>query len=482
MACVNRRPHALMFPMPAQGPLQEMLQLAKVLYARGFYITFLNTEFIQQRLFSSGSVDSLKPQPDFRFETIPDGLPPDHGRTSNLADLCRSLTDNGPLYLDNLIEKMKHLQTEGAVPPLTCIISEGALSFTQKTARKLGVPRVAFWSHSACGFSAFFFIPLLMDHGYIPLKDENCFTNGYMDQIIPCIPGMPQLRVKDLPKSLQLTDSSNYMFQFLRSEAQAALEAEFVILNTFDELDGPIVDALRTRLPALYTIGPLVLQAEDGISGISASMWTEETECMKWLDAQEPCSVIYICFGSITVISDQELLEFAWGLEASRQPFLWAIRPDLLRGQSAVLPPEFLEKVEGRSFFVRWAPQMKVLSHPAVGGFLTHSGWNSTVESICAGVPMISWPSFSEQLTNRRFVTEVWKIGLTINEIVKREHVEDVVGRLMRREEGREMRKRIGELREASMRAMGKGGSSYNNMEKLKFVKEIQRRGLQSLE
>lgn len=376
------------------------------------------------------------------------------------------------------MQKMKLLQAEGAVPPLTCIISDGALSFTQKTARKLGVPIVSFWTQSACGFSAFFFIPLLVDHDYIPLKDESCFTNGYMEQIIPCIPGMPSLRVKDLPKSLQVTDHSNYVFQFARSEAQAALEADLVILNTFYELDGPIVDALRTRLPALYTIGPLVLQAhsenDDRLSDISASMWTEETGCVKWLDAQEPCSVIYICFGSIAVISDEELLEFAWGLEASRQPFLWAIRPDLLHGQSAVLPREFLEKVESRSFFVRWAPQMKVLSHPSVGGFLTHSGWNSTLESICAGVPMISWPSFSEQLTNRTFVTEVWKIGLAVNGIVNRENVEDVVGKLMRGEEGREMRKRIGELREASMRTVGKGGSSHSNMEK--FVQEIQRR------
>lgn len=170
MALVNGRPHALMFPMAAQGHIQAMLQLAKVLHARGFYITFVNTEYIQQRLLTSGSVHALNSLPNFRFETIPDGLPLEHGRTSNLTELCRSLTDNGPLYFDKLIDKMKHLQTEGVVPPLTCIISDGVLSFPQKTARKLGVPRVAFWTHSACGFSAYFFIPLLVDKGYIPLK------------------------------------------------------------------------------------------------------------------------------------------------------------------------------------------------------------------------------------------------------------------------------------------------------------------------
>nr|ADE77461.1 unknown [Picea sitchensis] len=156
-----------------------------------------------------------------------------------------------------------------------------------------------------------------------------------------------------------------------------------------------------------------------------------------------------------------------------KQPFLWVIRPDLIDGQSDVLPADFLEKVKDRSFFVRWAPQMKVLSHPSVGGFLTHSGWNSTLESICAGVPMISRPFLAEQPTNGRFVSEVWKIGVAMNEVVKREDVEDMVRRLMKGEEGQQMRKTVGELRDASMIAVGEGGSSYNNMEK--FVQEIQR-------
>jgi len=121
---------------------------------------------------------------------------------------------------------------------------------------------------------------------------------------------------------------------------------------------------------------------------------------------------------------------------------------------------------------VKWAPQMKVLSHPSVGGFLTHSGWNSTLESICAGVPMISWPFLAEQPINSKFISDVWKIGLAMKEVVTREIVEERVRRLMSGEEGEQMAKRIGELRDASMRAIGKGGSSYSNMEK--FLKELQ--------
>jgi hypothetical protein len=471
MALQNKRPHAVMLPFPAQGHINGMMQLAQMLYARGFYITFVNTQYVQERLIRSRSVESVKSQPGFRFETIPDGLPPEHGRTSKLPELCRSFTDNGPLYFDKLMDKLKLMDS---VPPVTCIMSDGFVSFPQKTARKLGVPSVSFWTHSACGFSAYFFAPLLVEKGYIPVQDERCLTNGYMDQIIPCIPGMPQLRLKDLSFSLRRKD----MLDFVTSEGQAALEADFILLNTFEDLDRPVIDALRDRLPPLYTIGPLSLLSESGnhkISDMSASIWTEEIGCIKWLDCQEPSSVIYVCFGSLSFMSREELSEIAWGLEASKQPFLWVIRPDSIDGQySDVLPAEFLEKVKDRSLLVGWAPQMKVLSHPSVGGFLTHNGWNSTLESICAGVPMISRPFLAEQPTNGRFVSEVWKIGVAMNEVVKREDVEDLVRGLMKGEEGQQMRKTVGELRDASMRAVGEGGSSYSNMEK--FVQEIQRR------
>lgn len=112
------------------------------------------------------------------------------------------------------------------------------------------------------------------------------------------------------------------MFEHMKSEGQASLEADMVILNTFDELEGPVLDALRIRVPPLYSLGPLLHAAESDEnrkSHLSDSIWTEETDCVKWLDGQVPSSVIYVCFGSIAVISDKDLVEIAWGLEASKQ-------------------------------------------------------------------------------------------------------------------------------------------------------------------
>eukprot|EP01018_Ginkgo_biloba_P035958 Gb_31148 [translate_table: standard] len=451
--------HALLFPFPAQGHINPMMQLAKILSSRQVFITFVNTDFIHQRL-------NPKPNPRFRFESFPDGLSSDHVRTLKLPELCESTLTHAPPHIENIVANSMHSPT---VPPITFIVSDGVLSFTQEIADKYGIPRVSFWTTSACGFSAYFHMPLLIDRGCIPLEEEDQKRLLDNDELITAyIPGMSTLRLRDLPSFLTVKDSSDFMFQYLKREAQNTRQAALVLLNTFEELEGAVLKDLRSKLSEkVLSVGSLLLSAID-IDGEAAttSIWKEETACLEWLDKQEASSVIYVSFGSITVLSDQELVEFALGLEASNQPFLWAIRPDLVQGQSAVLPQEFLNRTKNRSFFVGWAPQTKVLFHPSVGGFLTHNGWNSTLESICAGVPMICWPFFAEQPTNRRFVNYVWKIGFEMNNKFSRDDVKTMVKGLMSSsgEEAKEMRRRALELKEKAFNSVKEGGSSCNHL------------------
>lgn len=163
------KPHALLIPFPIQGHINPFLKLAKILHNKGFYITFLNTEFNHKRLLKSkGSNDFLNGLSDFKFETIPDGLPPTNNMdaTQSIPDLCDSTSKHclGPLC--DLISKLND-------PPLTCLISDGIMSFAIQASQQFGLPNVLFWAHSACGFMGFKECRNLMEKGITPLKGRS---------------------------------------------------------------------------------------------------------------------------------------------------------------------------------------------------------------------------------------------------------------------------------------------------------------------
>ncbi|ERN09327.1 hypothetical protein AMTR_s00427p00014140, partial [Amborella trichopoda] len=168
---------------------------------------------------------------------------------------------------------------------------------------------------------------------------------------------MPNIRLRDLPSSIRTTILSDIVLQFCQVKCHDALKASALILNTFKDLEKPVLDAMRERISCpIYTIGHV-----------------------------EPKSVLYVNFGSLAILTPNQINEFAWGLANSQRPFIWVIRDDLVAGESAMLEKEFVEATKERGLILSWCNQMKVLSHHAIGGFLTHNGWNSTIESISNG-------------------------------------------------------------------------------------------------
>lgn len=286
---------------------------------------------------------------------------------------------------------------------------------------------------------------------------------------------MKNIRLRDLPSFIRTTDPNDSMIQFIIQETERAAKASAIILNTFDEFEHDVVNALSSMFPPIYTIGPLQLLLDhipqNGLKSIGTNLWKEESECIKWLNSKEPNSVVYVNFGSITVMTPQQMVEFAWGLANSNQTFLWIIRPDLVRGDSAVLPAEFVEGTKERGLLASWCQQEEILSHPAIGGFLTHNGWNSTIESVCSGVPMVCWPFFAEQQTNCRYACCEWGIGMEIDNNVKREEVEILVRTLMEEEKGKKMKENVMEWKKKAEEAGRPNCTSYLNFEKL--VKEV---------
>ncbi|XP_008219459.1 PREDICTED: 7-deoxyloganetin glucosyltransferase-like isoform X1 [Prunus mume] len=468
---LTEKPHAVCIPYPAQGHVTPMLQLAKLLHYKGFHITFVHTEFNHRRLLKSRGPNSLDGLPFFRFETIPDGLPPtDANATQDITALCLSTSKNCLAPFRDLLSKVNSVPDS---PPVTSIVSDGGMTFTLDAAQELGIPEVILETLSACGLMCYLQYRPLIEKGLMPLKDPSYLTNGYLDTEIDWIPGMRGIRLRDIPSFIRTTDPNDFMLDYLLVEIARAKRASAIILNTFDALDHEVLHGLSTLLPPVYSVGPLHLQlnqipADDKLKSIGSNLWTEEPECLEWLDSKEPNSVVYVNFGSITVMTAEQLIEFAWGLANSNQTFFWVIRPDLVGGEAAVVPPEFMQETKERGLLASWCPQEQVLSHPAVGGFLTHSGWNSTLESLCGGVPMICWPFFAEQHANCRFCCKEWGIGMEIEGDVKRNYVEGLVRKLMEGEEGKEMRKKALEWKKLAKEATtGPNGLSFVCLDKL---------------
>nr|XP_043636726.1 7-deoxyloganetin glucosyltransferase-like [Erigeron canadensis] len=439
-----QRPHAVCVPFPAQGHINPMLKLAKILHSKGFHITFVNTEFNHQRLLKSQGSENLNGDPCFQFDTIPDGLPPPENldATQDIPSLCKSTSET---CLDPFRKLLLKLNVSTTIPSVSCIVSDGGMGFTLDAANELGVPQVMFWTSSACGFLAYTYYETLREIGLIPLKDSSDLTNGYLDNIVECIPSMEGLRLKDLPTFLRTTNPDDIILNYIIQETNRSKKASAVLVNTFEDLEHDVLNQLSLVYPQVYSIGPLHTIADTMVNKdmqfVGSSLWKEETECLEWLTSKEPNSVVYVNFGSITVMTPQKLVEFSWGFANSNQTFLWVIRPDLVSGDSPILQPEFLETTRERGLLSSWCPQEKVLNHPAIGGFLTHSGWNSTLESISSGVPMICWPFFAEQQTNCWYSCNKWGIGMEIDNNVDRKQVEKLVSMLMMEEKGEEMRR-----------------------------------------
>uniref|UniRef100_A0A803PE24 Glycosyltransferase N-terminal domain-containing protein n=1 Tax=Cannabis sativa TaxID=3483 RepID=A0A803PE24_CANSA len=349
----TKKPHAVCVPFPAQGHVNPMMQLAKLLHSRGFHITYVNTEFNHRRLIRSKGLESVKGLSDFHFETIPDGLPPsDRDATQDIPSLFASTRKNCLGPFKKLLHKLKNCCE---VPPVTCIVTDGVMTFGIEAAREFGIPKVVLWTSSACSFMGFLQFDELVKKGLVPFKDENFMQDGTLDTPIDWIPGMRDIRLKDLPSFMRVLSTDDIKFDFLRSQAKNCLTSSAIIFNTFQELEQEVLDSISVMFPNIYTIGPLFmlhrhLPVESQVKSMSTSLWKEDSTCINWLDKKEPNSVVYVNYGSITTMTEDNLKEFAWGLANSNHSFVWIVRPDVVMGSNSakVLSEEFFEEIKGR--------------------------------------------------------------------------------------------------------------------------------------
>ncbi|EYU18708.1 hypothetical protein ABFS82_10G161600 [Erythranthe guttata] len=296
----------------------------------------------------------------------------------------------------------------------------------------------------------------------------------------PC----PVPRLQELPTIEECITDGVLRFIALQNEGLQLRNGD--LHNTCRLLEDPYLDILESEEIAggrkSWAIGPLIpAKLPEKTDG-------RRHDCLTWLDKQEPKSVMYVTFGTTTTLTDEEIEVVANGLEQSKHKFLWVLREadkgnvfDGEERREIQLPSGFERRVDGVGMVFReWAPQPEILAHESVGGFMSHCGWNSCIESITMGVPIATWPMHSDQPTNAVLVTEILRTGLCVKEWTKEREmvviastVESIVRRLMGSEEGAEVRKRAEDLAAVVRRATEEGGASRLELDS--FVAHITR-------
>uniref|UniRef100_A0A5B7AC21 Glycosyltransferase n=1 Tax=Davidia involucrata TaxID=16924 RepID=A0A5B7AC21_DAVIN len=476
MASQNHLLHFVLLPHLAHGHLIPMIDMAKLLAQHGVTVTIITTPLnaarfttMIDRAFESGLRIQLLQVP---FPSIEAGLP--EGCESMDTLPSRDLFKNFLLAISLLQQPIEQV-FDKLQPRLSCIISDKNLAWTADSARNLHIPRIVF-----DGTSCF---SLLCTHNILSSKVHESAPESE-PFVVPGLPDYIDITRAQLPGAVNMGDMKD-----TRNKIRAAeLAAYGVVVNTFEELESAYVEEFRkVRGSKVWCIGPVSLCNKENVDraerGNKASI--DENHCLKWLDSQEPNSVVYACLGSLSRLTPPQLIELGLGLEASNRPFIWVIRG---RNKSEelekwILQERYEERTRGRGLLIRgWAPQILILSHPAIGGFLTHCGWNSTLEGVCGGVPVITWPLFAEQFYNEKFVVQILRIGVRVGAefavkwgeeekfgvLMKREEVKKAIDKLMDDgDEGQERRNRARKLGKMANRALQEGGSSFLNMENL---------------
>ncbi|KAH9602469.1 hypothetical protein KSS87_001060 [Heliosperma pusillum] len=425
----------VLFPAAYQGHITPMMHLATLLYSNGFSITIIQARY-----------NSLNPTtfPSFTFHFLDDGIPENTVPAPNdYTDILSVLNRN---CLEPFRECLGEILKGGCI---TCLIADPMWDFTGFVADCYKLPRMVLRTGSVSTFVVYESLQVFKDEGYFPLQESR--SDEPMLEI-------PPFKFGDLPPEVQ--------HELIETIVKETKNSQGLICNTFEELELYSIAKAREVLSIpVFPIGPLHKYSPTS----APSIWTQDQTSISWLNTQAPKSVIYVSFGSLAAISEDEFQEIAWGLANSGLPFLWVVRPGLSEGSKAsdLLPEGYLDIVQGRGHVVKWAPQLDVLSHPAVGGFWTHCGWNSTLESICEGVPMLCLPCFADQDMNARHVTDGWKIGTRLEKGMQRDEIERAVRKLMAEKDGEGMRNRVSTLKEKASLCLKEGGSSYKSLESL---------------
>ncbi|GLT94316.1 hypothetical protein SLE2022_120620 [Rubroshorea leprosula] len=447
-----KKPHVLILPYPAQGHINPMLQFAKRLVYKGVDATLVNT-------ISISNSTKADPTSHIAVETISDGF--DEGgqmAAESTEAYLKSLQKVGSQTLADLIKRLADSSR-----PVRAVIYDGFLPWVLDVAKLCGVLAVVFFTQSCAVNSVYYHVNrgLLQ----VPLAKPRV-----------SLPGLPELEATDTPSFVHVYGSYPAWARVVLNQFSNVDEADWVLFNTVYELEKEAADWLSKRwnfgtvgptVPSLYLDRRLEDDKDYGVNLFKPST----AICMSWLNDKHNGSVVYVSFGSAAELGVDQMEEVACALKGSGYHFLWVVRAT----EQAKLPAGFLEETSEKGLVVTWCPQLEVLSHKSTGCFVTHCGFNSVLEALSLGVPMVAVPQWTDQPTNAKFVEDVWGVGIRAQRekegIVKREVLEGCIKEVMVGDKGEGMRKNANKWKKLATEAVDEGGSSDKNIDE--FVAKL---------
>ncbi|MCD7468889.1 hypothetical protein HAX54_007436 [Datura stramonium] len=478
---LSKELHFLLIPLMSQSHIIPLTDFAKLLAFHGVNVSIITTPLNAQKyksIVTHAMKSNLKIQLiPLHFPSQEVGLPQgcENMDTLNSLELFKDFFLASEMMQEPLEKLIQELE-----PKPSCIISTSPLTWTQQVATKFKIPRYIFQTVSC--FTLYCF------HILNQTKLQDTLVLDSDSFLIPNVPHKIEFTKAQLPFDSSKQSSQGHMKSILDKIRKTQDLARGTLINTCGELENWYVDSYKKAVKKVFCVGPVSLcnkEMDEMVDRGNKASIDEHSNCLNWLDSMKPKSVIYACFGTLSNISFLQMKEIGLGLESSNVPFIW-----IIRGLNLTLEVEkwlrdenFEEKVKGRGMIIRgWAPQILILSHSAVGGFLTHCGWNSTLEGISCGVPMITFPMFAEQFYNEKFIVNVLKIGVRVgvevstiswNEekngvLVNKDQIKKAIDELMDKDlEGEDRRERAKELAHISKKAIEEEGSSYLNIKLL---------------
>ncbi|CDP20005.1 unnamed protein product [Coffea canephora] len=451
--------HFLITALPAQGHINPTLQLAKSLARNGARVTFATT------VHGFSCINKALPRYNgLSYATFSDGC--DDEESSKRRDRGRFFADLKHFGTQTVRELIKTLSEEGR--PVTCLIYTILLPWVAEVAFEMEIPSVFFVIQCATAFAIYLRYFNSQDGVYDGVREID-------PSISIQLPNLPLFLSTDLPTIIMPSNpyfaSTVPVFhehiKILEQDTKAC-----VLVNTFNDLEQASLRAITNM--NVIPIGPLIPSAfSDGTDLTDKSVGGDlfdspKQDYIRWLDLKPERSVVYVSFGSLATLNKEQKIEIFHGLEEAGWDYLMVIRKSDNEDQEV---KEMMENgLSGKGIIVPWCSQMEVLCHKSIGCFLTHCGWNSTLESLTAGIPMIGCPQFSDQTTNAKLIEEVWGNGVRAkaNEasLVEREEIKRCLGIVMGcGEKGEKIRRNAAKWRSLAVDAVKENGSSHNNLE-----------------